>query len=317
AHQRHAACRSPLGRRAVGWAPGGEQAGADQPHRGLEPARRDRLDRRFAPRPAHAVAGRRGADGGGAGQAGARGPPAPGRSAGHRLVHRLRPAVHDGGLFRAGTAARCGRGAGAARVSRPAAILRLALLARGAPAPPADDDAMQRPRTPADEGAGGLAGVLDDAVYRQARSAALRDVDVLNADGVPVPAQLMRTGDGGRAEAPRVPVRWFVLPRAADVQGGWSMAVERGADGSVLRVQAGASGAPASDGPVAWLVDASSVDASIEALHLDWAAGEEGIDRAYRIEVSDDLREWRPLQSQAQLIDLSRDDERLLQSRVP
>src|SRR5690606_22834472 len=194
--------------------------------------------------------------------------------------------------------------------SRPAAILWLALLAGAASAAPADDYAVQWPLVLADEGAGAHAFVLDDAVYRQAQSAALRDVDVLNAGGAPVPAQLMRTGDGGRAEAPRVPVRWFVLPRAADVQGGWSMAVERGADGSVLRVQAGLSGAPASDGPVAWLVDASGVDAGIEALHLDWAAGEEGIDRAYRIEASDDLREWRPVQARAQLIDLSRDGER-------
>ncbi|MGY1408546.1 DUF3999 domain-containing protein [Luteimonas sp. A611] len=202
-------------------------------------------------------------------------------------------------------------------MSRLGAILGLALLAGGASAAPADDYAMQWPLMLADEGAGAHAVVLDDAVYRQARSPALRDLDVLNADGASVPAQLMRTGDGARTQAPRVPVRWFVLPRAADVQGGWSMAVERGADGSVLSVQAGASGAEAGDGPAAWLVDASGVDASIEALHLEWAAGEEGIDRAYRIEASDDLREWRPVQSQAQLIDLSRGGERLVQRRVP
>src|SRR5690606_41714915 len=107
------------------------------------------------------------------------------------------------------------RGAGAAGMRRRGAFLWLALLASGASAAPADDYAVQWPLTLADEGAGAHAVVLDDAVYRQAQSAALRDVDVLNADGAPVPAQLMRTGDGGRAEAPRVPVRWVVLPRAA------------------------------------------------------------------------------------------------------
>ena len=55
-------------------------------------------------RPAHAVAGRRGADGRGAGEAGGGGSPAPWQSARHRLVHRLRPAVHGGGVFRAGAA---------------------------------------------------------------------------------------------------------------------------------------------------------------------------------------------------------------------
>lgn len=202
-------------------------------------------------------------------------------------------------------------------MSRLGVVLGLALLAGGASAAPADDYAVQWPLTLADEGAGAHAVVLDDAVYRQTRLAALRDLDVLNAEGASVPAQLMRTGDGGRAQAPRVPVRWFVLPRAADVQGGWSMAVERGADGSVLRVQADARGGQAGEGPAAWLVDASGLDAGIEALHLEWAAGEESIDRAYRIEASDDLRDWRPVQSQAQLIDLSRAGERLLQRRVP
>jgi len=202
-------------------------------------------------------------------------------------------------------------------MTRAGVMLALALLAAGASAAPADEYAVQWPLALADEDAGAHAVVLEDVVYRQARSPALHDLDVLNADGAPVPAQLMRTGDGSRAEAPRVPVRWFVLPRAAGVQGDWSMAVERGADGSVLRVQAGARDAQASDGAAAWLVDASGLDAGIEALHLEWAAGEEGLDRAYRIEASDDLQDWRPVQSLAQLIDLSRDGERLLQRRVP
>lgn len=200
---------------------------------------------------------------------------------------------------------------------RPGTILGLALMAGSVSAAPADDYAVQWPLALTDEGAGAHAVVLDDAVYRQARSPALGDVDVLNAQGEPVPAQLMRAGDGDRAEAPRVPVRWFVLPHAADVPDGWSMAVERGADGSVLRVQAGASAAQPGDGPAAWLVDASGLESGIEALHLEWAPDEGGIDRAYRIEASDDLRDWRPVQSLAQLIDLSRDGERLVQRRVP
>lgn len=164
---------------------------------------------------------------------------------------------------------------------------------------------------------GAYAVVLDESVYRQARSPALGDVDVLDTTGATVPAQLMRTGDGGRSEPPRVPLRWFALPAAHDRQGRWSMAVERAADGSVLRVQAAADRADGDAGADAWLVDASGLDARIEALHLEWAAGEEGIDRAYRVEASDDLRSWHPVQAQAQLVDLARDGERLQQRRVP
>ena len=84
-------------------------------------------------------------------------------------------------------------------------MLALALLAGTASAAPADDYAMQWPLTLADRDAGAHAVVLDDEVYAQARSPALRDLDVLNAHSAAVPAQLMRTGGGGRAEAPRVP----------------------------------------------------------------------------------------------------------------
>src|SRR5690606_3798582 len=317
AHHRHPARRAPLGRRRLGWRHGGEQLGADQPDRGLEPARRNRLDRRFASRPAHAVVGRCGADGGGAGQAGAGGPAAPGRPARHRLLHRLRPAVHAGGLFRAGAAARGDDGAGAARMIRLGTTLGLALLALSASAAPADDYATQWSLTLADPDAGAYAVVLDAAVYRQARSPALRDIDVLDAAGAPVPAQLMRTGDGGDANAVRVDLRWFALPAGENPDDGWSMAVDRAADGRILRVQAGTVAAPPGERPQAWLVDASTLDVRIEALHLAWAADNDGIDRAYRVEASDDLRQWRPVQSAAQLVDLSRDGERLLQQRVP
>lgn len=185
-----------------------------------------------------------------------------------------------------------------------------------ATAPSASDYATQWSLDLAGADAGAYAVVLDDTVYRQARTPALADVDVLDAAGATVPAQLMRTGDGGRGEPPRVPLRWFALPDARDRQDRWSMAVERAADGSVLRVQAAdATGGGAT--AEAWLVDASGLDAPIEALHLEWAAGEDGIDRAYRVEASDDLRAWRPVQAQAQLVDLARAGERLLQRRVP
>ena len=195
--------------------------------------------------------------------------------------------------------------------------LGLALLALSASAAPADDYATQWSLTLADPDAGAYAVVLDEAVYRQARSPALRDIDVLDAAGAPVPAQLMRTGDGGDADAARVDLRWFALPAAENPGDGWSMAVDRAADGRILRVQAGTVAAPPGERPQAWLVDASALDVRIEALHLAWAADNDGIDRAYRVEASDDLRQWRSVQSAAQLVDLSRDGERLLQQRVP
>lgn len=194
------------------------------------------------------------------------------------------------------------------------AVAAIALLAANASA---DDYASQWPLGLAGEDAGAYAVALDASVYRQARSPILADVDVLDAAGVAVPAQLVGTGGAGRVEAPRVSLRWFALPRGRHGRDGWSMAVERAADGSLLRVQTGTPGATADDAPAAWLVDASHLEARIEALHLEWTSGQDGIDRAYRIEASDDLHRWRPVQAQAQLVDLSRGGERLLQRRVP
>ena len=58
----------------------------------------------------------------------------------------------------------------------------------------------------------------------------------------------------------------------------------------------------------------------IVALLLEWtqadAANDAAIDVAYRVDGSDDLRDWRTLQPHAQLLDLARDGRRLRQRRI-
>src|SRR5690606_36269594 len=124
-------------------------------------------------RQAPAVAGRRGADGGGAGEAGAGGSPASGGNARHQLVHRLRPAVHSGGLPGARAAA-CGwRARGGGSMTR-LAIACLLLFAGAVPATAQDTHASQWPLSPTVEGAGAYRVELDASVYRQALAADLR-----------------------------------------------------------------------------------------------------------------------------------------------
>ncbi|MFL6591467.1 MAG: DUF3999 family protein, partial [Luteimonas sp.] len=53
------------------------------------------------------------------------------------------------------------------------------------------------------------------------------------------------------------------------------------------------------------------------ALELEWDPPAGGMDSAYRVEGSDDLRSWRVLQPQAQLLDLVRDGRHLRQRRIP
>lgn len=166
--------------------------------------------------------------------------------------------------------------------------------------------------------AGAYRVVLDPAVYRSAQSPALRDVDVLDASGAPVPSALF-SADQPLAQLPRlVELPWFPLPPGPAAQA-QDIAVisQRNADGSVSRVETRLAHAqPAATGTDAWLVDASALRAPIVALVLAWPQDAAPLQASYRVEGSDDLRTWQVLQPQAQLLDLVRDGRHLTQRRI-
>ncbi len=201
---------------------------------------------------------------------------------------------------------------------RRCAIACLALLAGAAAASPVDDYAQQWQVTLPAADAGLYRVVLEPDVYRAARSPGLDDVDVVDARGQPVPAQLFAPPAPVAAVATYTPLPWFALPAAAPAQAGdISLAVERSPDGSVLRVQAQVATQAAPPGTsTAWLVDASALEGPIAALRLDWSGAPDPLEAAYRIEGSDDLRQWRVLQSRATLLDLTRNGQRLRQQRM-
>lgn len=198
--------------------------------------------------------------------------------------------------------------------------LGLLLASCAAIAAPADDYARQWPLASTDADAGAYRVELDATVYRAARSPALRDVDVVNAEGAAVPAQLLVPDASPEVGTRRTPLRWFALPQPLAARpGDLALAVERDADGRVRRVETRLSDASAA-GEVAagsWLVDASALREPVAALWLEWTRDGGDIDRRYRVEGSDDLRDWRLLQAQAPLVDLAREGERLQQRRVP
>lgn len=182
-----------------------------------------------------------------------------------------------------------------------------------------DDYARQWPLALQDADAGAYRVTLDRAVYRSASLPSLRDVEVFNAEGTSVPAALF-AAEEPLAQAPgSVELPWFPLPpgvagRADDI----AVISERDADGRVRRVETRvADAAPAPAPPAnAWLLDASGIDRPIAALLLEWPPSPAAIDVAYRVEGSDDLRDWRTLQPRAQLLDLVRDGRRLRLQRI-
>jgi hypothetical protein len=183
-----------------------------------------------------------------------------------------------------------------------------------------DDYARQWPLTLHGDSAGAYRIALDREVYRSAQLSSLRDVDVLNAEGAPVPAALFAAEQPLAQSPPRqVELPWFPLPAGPAAHARDSaVLIERAPDGSVRRVETRLSAAGQQAAPTdAWLVDASHVHERIVALELDWPATSGTLDSAYRVEGSDDLRDWRVLQPRVQLLDLVRAGQRLEQRRIP
>lgn len=108
-------------------------------------------------------------------------------------------------------------------------------------------------------------------------------------------------------------VRWFPLRGRADAQDIPALRVERSTTGTLIELRG--------DTPVeseqqlrGWLLDASTIDAPLVRMNLDWIGAEEGFQR-FSIEASDDLQHWRSW-GEGQVARLSFADERIDQRQV-
>ncbi|GAA5078916.1 DUF3999 domain-containing protein [Lysobacter panacisoli] len=161
--------------------------------------------------------------------------------------------------------------------------------------------------------AGAYRVVLDETVYRQLQSPTLADLDVLDAQGRPVPTALI---DPVVPEAPRaraVELPWFPLPAGRESSDIASIS-EIATDGSLRRVEWRTA---TSDGAAGgFLLDASQLDAPIHALRVQWTAGQAPFDLAVRVSASDDLRDWRTVADDAHLVELENAGRRVLRDRI-
>ncbi|WP_394538210.1 DUF3999 domain-containing protein [Lysobacter enzymogenes] len=197
--------------------------------------------------------------------------------------------------------------------------LTLALLVFALPlaAAPRQDYARQWPLQLSRDDGGAYRVELDPSVYAQAQSPQLRDIDVIDATGASVPAEVFAP-EQPLARAPqRRSLPWFPLPAApAGTAKGWELISEVETDGRLRRVEARSTAGDTAQLPqTALLIDASAVRAPIQALQLQWAPGA-ALDAAYSVEASDDLDHWRSVASSGRLVDLQRDGQRLVQRRI-
>src|SRR5436190_2264565 len=275
AHDRDAPRRAPLRPRAVEPGHPGFEGGAGEPDRGLEPDRHGGLDHGFEA--AHASALARGCrvDGDRAGQAHPRRSPLHRRPARHRVLLRVRHPVPDRGLHRtvATQADRRGGTGVSNRTTRIAAGLALAACA-AAVSGATPDDYGYRWALNASEAAAAHRVSLSEDVYRRIGDANLRDLEAFDRNGTSVPFGPLP----GAAPVARLQVserlaelHWFPLPASgARETDRVELHLERDAAGHLRRLDTAVEPQAAPAAASSYVLDASGLDAPIEALSFDW-----------------------------------------------
>ncbi len=192
----------------------------------------------------------------------------------------------------------------------------IALLPLAAFAGVREDYAQQWPLSVSNADAGAYRVVLDRNVYAQLQSPALKDLVVVNAEGVAVSASLFDAEQPLARAANAAEVPWFALPASSSPQARDIASIsEIAADGTLRRVvMTGTGNATGSSNE--YLIDTSRLRLPVQALSIQWAAGQAPFDHAYRVTASDDLKNWRTVQDEGHLVELQNNSARILKDRI-
>lgn len=147
---------------------------------------------------------------------------------------------------------------------------------------------------------------LPAAIYGRAAYTDLRDLRIRNAAGNAVPyGWLQEEAAQPRSASQKVPL--FAVPAPAGAApSDVLLSFRLRSDGSLQLVKPAAPAASAAP----WLIDVSQVRGNLLQARLEVAVGTSGV-FAYRLEASDDLRRWRPVGGEEQLVKLSHNNQSL------
>ncbi|MEP7041607.1 MAG: DUF3999 domain-containing protein [Dokdonella sp.] len=154
---------------------------------------------------------------------------------------------------------------------------------------------------------------LTPEVYAWVQDDALRDIEVFNAAGQPVPLARVATAATSTTQELDSAMPVLALPptTAAAASGDLRLVIDRDASGRLRRIDAGEQAAtPTPARTRDWLLDASGIDHAIDRIQLDWTTPTSGVVARFSIEASDDLQSWRSLGS-ATVLALEQDGARL------
>ncbi len=148
---------------------------------------------------------------------------------------------------------------------------------------------------------------LPSALYGRAAYSDLRDVRVRNAQGQPVPFAWLDTAAPNQAVvSQKAPL--FALPSKGPAQDDGVLGIRLRADGTLALAKVGAQ--PAAGASAQWFIDVSQIRGSLLQARFALAAGTQGL-FAFELEASDDLRQWRSVGRNEQLLQLDQGGQKL------
>jgi len=176
--------------------------------------------------------------------------------------------------------------------------------------------AWQWPLQLAEPDAGVYQVTLDASVYQAAYWPDWRDIQVVDADNQPVPAAVyLASKPPPQTSSQLVELSWFVLPTRAQSATDLNSMLKRDGDGRVITINDSSTSAQTISSP-AWLIDSGNHSGQLRALIVEWSDPEAVLDVGYRLEASDDLRQWQVLVSEVRLLQLHNDEKQLRNNRI-
>lgn len=148
-------------------------------------------------------------------------------------------------------------------------------------------------------------------VYRWVQDPALRDIEIFNGAGEPVPiARWMTPKTRTAPHLATLPT--LALPGSPpDQLTDLHLVIDRDENGRLRRLDASERTAAARRTQAGdWLLDASSFDHPIERIELSWSTPDSGVVARFALAASDDLQQWRSL-GNASVVALQREGAQL------
>jgi hypothetical protein len=154
------------------------------------------------------------------------------------------------------------------------------------------------------------------SVYQYTVRGDLGDMRVFNAQGEVVPHMLVQQTHSTTSQPERRKLAWFPLRGAANAGlDQLSVRIKRNAAGTLIDINSNAK--PQAQATLSgYLLDASAVKPSIQALELDWKNSKESFVGTVTVESSDDLKHWNSVVRGAPLTSLQFGGHSLSQKRV-